>query len=135
MHIGSGPIGSDLLDRGRASDSGGGTETAKQSPQALFDVFERYVEGNMAPFDAIWSVKKVCKHSKKRQMVPYSPLRSVQKRQKVTGVTALRSLRTVSKGPTQQGDAVRCGGVFKSAAMPSQWSRDVCSVSGLAAIQ
>ena len=46
----------------------------------------------MAPFDAIWSVKKVFKHSKKRQLVPYSPLRSVQKRQKVPGVTALRSL-------------------------------------------
>ena len=46
----------------------------------------------MAPFDAFWSIKKVFKHSKKRQMVPYSPLRSVQKRQKVPGVTALRSL-------------------------------------------
>ena len=31
-------------------------ETAKQSPQAFFDVLERYVEGNMAPFDAFWIV-------------------------------------------------------------------------------
>ena len=40
------------------------SETAKQSRKTLLDVLERYVEGNMALFDAIKSVKRVFKHSK-----------------------------------------------------------------------